>query len=719
MNQPSPDRQSQEQNNHLENLSVGRDLNYNPVQNNYYGSQESEEFKEFRKDLIQRVQNEIKDRLELFKNRNKYINSSLKNKPEFVSQIDPMTCKKKQKVDNKEIQDIDALFKHFREKDLPESLLIVGDPASGLTTVLCTIAEILLEKANKDENQPVPVYLSIRSWDGDPLENWLEKAVNKHYCIPIKEKGWLERILYKILGNRIYNSISSDKKSHLIEPENLVILLDHFELVQDNKQENLIEELNRYKTSNIVLCSRLEAWNHYILIDENNPDNTNKLLEFNEAFLLKPPTSSEIQDYSSSVLNESNSDNANKLKNLIKPGQKLEDITKSLFILNLVLDTSYIYEELINLNVLNVEKEELYQKILKMYVDNTLKEIDEKLKRPKETVGIVKNLEKTYWEKIKPKVKPMLKWLAQEMCDNLPDKNDKPKPYFLIEEMQPTALKGIAKTFYHFGSVSLAVLLSFLVGTLHLLIQPVDAWKYALLTGISGAIFVFFFFLDGKGEIKPVDRSEWNFQTVKENSLKALFLSPLAFLIGFICSFLEGRGLVELYEKGFERVTKVNSISDLVLGMIYTIIITVVIIMLYSVTVGKSSSNVKKIKPNQGIWTSSYNCGVTGFRVFLVASVIFWLLGVTIQQHPLMLATRYGIGYGLMAGMLYAIGCNSGRACIRHFTLRSILFFARGTPWNYAKFLNVAVDNLEFLQRAGGKFLFINRDLRDIFLDYQ
>ncbi len=717
MNQPSPDRQSQQQNNQIINPKVEGDFNYAPVQigtQNIVQSPESEKFKKDRQWLIQKVTDEIKDRLELFKNRNKYINLSLKNKPEFVSQIDPMTCKKKQKVDNKEIQDIDALFKHFREKDLPESLLIVGDPASGLTTVLCTIAEILLEKANKDENQPVPVYLSIRSWDGDPLENWLEKAVNKHYCIPVKEKGWLERILYKILGNRIYNSIFSDKKSHLIEPENLVILLDHFELVQDNKQENLIKELNRYKTSNIVLCSRLEAWNHYISKDENSAAN-NKLLEFNEAFSLKPPTSSEIQDYSSSLLNESNSDNANKLKTLIKPGQKLEDITKSLFILNLVLNNSYIYKEIINLNV---KKDELYQNILKLYVDNTLNEIDEQLERPKETVGIVKNLEKTYWEKIKPKVKPMLKWLAQEMCDNLPDKNDKPKPYFLIEEMQPTSLKGIAKTFYHFGSVSLAVWLSFLVGTLHLLIQPVDGWKYTLLTGISGAIFVFFFFLDGKGEIKPVDRSEWNFQTVKENSLKALFLSPLAFLIGFICSFLEGRGLVELYEKGIEQATKA-SISNFMLGVIYTIIITVVIIMLYLVTVGKSSSNVKKIKPNQGIWTSSYNCGVTGFRVFLVASVIFWLLGVTIQQHPLMLATRYGIGYGLMAGMLYAIGCNSGRACIRHFTLRSILFFARGTPWNYAKFLNVAVDNLEFLQRAGGKFLFINRDLRDIFLDYQ
>jgi hypothetical protein len=337
-----------------------------------------------------------------------------------------MTGNKKQNVDNKELQNIEALFNLFKAEVLPKSMLIVGDPASGLTITLCTIAEILLKKANKDEKQPVPVYFSIRSWDGEPLENWLEKETKKHYYKTSPDKkDWLGRILSKVLGDTCYEKIfsdkDSDKKSPLIEPQNLVLLLEHFELVKENKQESLVRELNKYRKHNIVLCSRLEAWNHYILIDENNPDNNNKLLEFNEAFLLKPPTSSEIQNYSSSLLNESNSDNANKLKTLIKPGQKLEDITKSLFILNLVLDNSYIYEELINLNV---EKEELYQKVLKMYIDNKLKDIDKQLERPKETVGIVKNLEKTYWKKIKPKVKPMLKWLAQEMCDNLPDKND-------------------------------------------------------------------------------------------------------------------------------------------------------------------------------------------------------------------------------------------------------------------------------------------------------
>jgi hypothetical protein len=58
MNLPSPAPQSQEQNNHIENVSVDGDLIYNPVQNNYYESPESKKFKEDRKNLIQKVQND-------------------------------------------------------------------------------------------------------------------------------------------------------------------------------------------------------------------------------------------------------------------------------------------------------------------------------------------------------------------------------------------------------------------------------------------------------------------------------------------------------------------------------------------------------------------------------------------------------------------------------------------------------------------------------------
>lgn len=79
------------------------------------------------------------------------------------------------------------------------------------------------------------------------------------------------------------------------------------------------------------------------------------------------------------------------------------------------------------------------------------------------------------------------------------------------------------------------------------------------------------------------------------------------------------------------------------------------ITLLYSITAGASSSKIKKIKSNQGIWTSSYNAGISGFLVFIFSSFIFFLMGLFIQKHPLMLATRFGVGYGIIGGSLHSM----------------------------------------------------------------
>lgn len=626
MNLSNSDGQSQEQNNSFKNNTVKGNVTYAPQQTTIYNSPESVKSKRERERFVEVVKTEVKDRLVTFEKRKMSINFCLESKPEFLSHFDRANCRMKQEVDNvhnKQVRDIEALLDLFKEGRQPKSLLIVGEHASGKSTILCRIAEVLLEKAREDEQQPVPVYFSVRSWEGEDFKDWLKKESHNYYGTPFDKKNCLEKILYKILGKKIYYKITSDNshKVHPIEPENLVILLDHFELVKQDKQEKFIKSLNKHNKDNIILCSSFEAFKHYIAKDENKAANNNKLLEFSEAFLLKLPTSSQISEYLDSILNELNSDLANKLKTLIQPGKQLENITKSLFILNLVIDN---YETILKEEVPEFQdSEKLYQYILDEYIKSNLEEIDYLIEHPKEAENIIKPIEKSYWEYIKPKVMPMLKWLAQEMGgDRLSSENNRPKPHFWIEEMQPTSLKGIQTIFYRFGSLLLAVILSFLVGTLHLLIQPVHGWKYTLLTGMSGAIFVFFFLLFDEPEIKPVEKIEWNFQTVKNNSIKAVFSFPVALIIGFLCSFLEKWGIVQLYEQGFERVTR-SSISEFILGIIYTLFITVTIVVLYSITAGISSSRIKKIKPNQGIWTSSYNAAATGFRVFLSASIIF------------------------------------------------------------------------------------------------
>jgi hypothetical protein len=64
-----------------------------------------------------------------------------------------------------------------------------------------------------------------------------------------------------------------------------------------------------------------------------------------------------------------------------------------------------------------------------------------------------------------------------------------------------------------------------------------------------------------------------------------------------------------------------------------------------------------------------------------------------------------GLVLGLMLG---------GLACVRHFTLRLMLYHLRYSPWNYARFLDCATEQL-FLQKVGGGYIFIHRMLLEHF----
>ena len=52
---------------------------------------------------------------------------------------------------------------------------------------------------------------------------------------------------------------------------------------------------------------------------------------------------------------------------------------------------------------------------------------------------------------------------------------------------------------------------------------------------------------------------------------------------------------------------------------------------------------------------------------------------------------------------------------IRHYTLRFLIYLRRYGPWNYTQFLDYAVDELHFMQRVGGGYIFIHRMLLEHF----
>ncbi len=79
-------------------------------------------------------------------------------------------------------------------KELNGYMLILGEPGSGKTTTLLELARDLLDIAEDDFTQPVPLIFNLASWaqDRQPLIDWLVKELNITYGIPIiTGRRWL------------------------------------------------------------------------------------------------------------------------------------------------------------------------------------------------------------------------------------------------------------------------------------------------------------------------------------------------------------------------------------------------------------------------------------------------------------------------------------------------------------------------------------------------
>jgi hypothetical protein len=65
------------------------------------------------------------------------------------------------------------------------SLLVLGDPGSGKTTALLGLVEELARTAQEARSQdtPIPVFLELKSWRGEPLIDWIAAATQKKYRI--------------------------------------------------------------------------------------------------------------------------------------------------------------------------------------------------------------------------------------------------------------------------------------------------------------------------------------------------------------------------------------------------------------------------------------------------------------------------------------------------------------------------------------------------------
>ncbi len=117
-------------------------------------------------------------------------------------------------------------------------LLILGAPGSGKTTLLLELARDLLNRAEQDEQHPMPVVFNLSSWamKQRPLVEWLVEELVSKYQVP------------RSLGQA------------LVDADQILPLLDGLDEVAPSSRTACLEAINTYRKSHgllpLVVCCR-------------------------------------------------------------------------------------------------------------------------------------------------------------------------------------------------------------------------------------------------------------------------------------------------------------------------------------------------------------------------------------------------------------------------------------------------------------------------------
>jgi len=188
-------------------------------------------------------------------------------------------------------------------------LLILGSEGSGKTTTLLELSQDLIEIAQANFEQPVPVIFNLSSWKNNQqsISDWLISEIKLKYNIPIKTSKLL------------------------IDNQQILPLLDGLDELELAQQELCIRAINQWlslanRPTNIIVCTRLEDYKK-----------CKTKLKLYGAMFLHPLTEPQIQEYL--VASRSR-----ELWGILKDEPQFLELAKSPLLLNMMI---LAYEELL------------------------------------------------------------------------------------------------------------------------------------------------------------------------------------------------------------------------------------------------------------------------------------------------------------------------------------------------------------------------------------
>jgi phospholipase C len=152
--------------------------------------------------------------------------------------------------------------------DHGQALLILGAPGTGKTTLLLELTQVLLDRAECDQNLPVPVVFNLSSWAirRQRFEEWLVTELSEHNDVPKKiARRW-------------------------VESEFVLPLLDGLDEVASEYRRDCVDAINAFRRDHgllpIVVSSRIADY-----------ESLGIRLRLRHAVLVETLTQTRVQDY--------------------------------------------------------------------------------------------------------------------------------------------------------------------------------------------------------------------------------------------------------------------------------------------------------------------------------------------------------------------------------------------------------------------------------------
>lgn len=584
-------------------------------------------------------------------------------------------------------------------ENLSGKLLVMGAPGAGKTTMLLSLTQELIIRAQLDPAYPIPVVLNLSTWSQNrlSLEDWLEDELHIKYQTPRRiAREW-------------------------IEGDNLTLMLDGLDEVDTRHRAPCVQAINTYREQHgfvdIVLCCRTSEYQELI---------TKVML--NGAIRIEQLTDTQVTDYLGTL-----DEVGKRTQRLIDADPTFLELSRSPLTLRILVQT-YRNVPTDHVKILDNPIDQRRQLFNLYYQEMINRRVTD---GQYDTVTIRKHLT----------------WLAKQMrIHNL--------SIFQIEDLQPSWLdvpdkKTYQRLFISANMISQAgfwglprllqageitglsnigkTLVWSTTGGIWGIALGTGAWRKRLIPWLSGIVFALGIAMDsspekGFGALADVPISfviyggmlyathilmnregftEDHIRTVELLAFSRQHIRPLYAILG-IMSGIATAFINDSVYNGDPATT-----TELLVGMTLGALTGAIGAILISGFRGSPSAIA--IRPNQGMRHTLRNAVQMGLYIGFIFSLSIFMATAPVST----------ISFGITQGIISALSFGflgfiifGGYAVIQHLIVRHLLVRRGHIEPNLAHFLDTA-SSLLLMRKVGSGYIFIHRYLLEYFAELE